>query len=100
MERLGENIERKKFICDATKELLEKTKAQLGTIPDERRITIENKLGDNIFVLHSCFGTKVNSTIGTILSTLLTSKLGYTVEYTSDPYRIILDRGNCLHQNL
>jgi ATP-dependent Lhr-like helicase len=36
------------------------------------------------------FGTKVNNTIATLLSTILSSQLGYIVETRSDPYRIML----------
>ena len=82
------------------KETLEKTEAQLGTIPDEKQIIIESKFSDGVFVLHSCFGTKVNNTLGTALSTLLTSKLGYTVGYSTDPYRIVLNGGELLTPDL
>ena len=36
------------------------------------------------------FGTKVNNTIACLLSTILSSQLGYMVETRSDPYRIML----------
>ena len=54
------------------------------------------KNGDSTYVIHSCCGTKINNTLGTLLSTVLTSKLGYIVEYTYDPYRIIISGGEVL----
>ena len=36
------------------------------------------------------FGTKVNNTFASVLSTLLSSQLGYVVESRSDAYRILL----------
>ena len=44
----------------------------------------------NALVIHSMFGTKTNNTIAPLLSTLLSSKLGYSVETKSDAYRIFL----------
>jgi len=41
-------------------------------------------------VVHSCFGSKVNQTLATLLSTIISSKTGYLVEANSDPYRILL----------
>ncbi len=40
-------------------------------------------------VIHSLFGSLVNETIGRVLSTLLTNKLG-SVGLQTDPYRIII----------
>ena len=80
-------------ISPKAKEILEKTKKQLGTVPDEQKFLFERRASDNTFVINSCCGTKINNTLGTVLSTLLTSKVGYVVEYSSDPYRIMLYGG-------
>jgi len=40
--------------------------------------------------MHSCFGTKINSTLSTLLSTMLSSKTGYLVDSRSDAYRIMM----------
>jgi len=41
-------------------------------------------------VIHCCFGTRVNQTLATLLSAILSSKVGYFVEAKSDSYRIFL----------
>jgi ATP-dependent Lhr-like helicase len=62
----------------------------LGMIPDSNNIVVESCISKNTLVVHSMFGTKVNNTIATLLSTILSSQLGYIVETRSDPYRIML----------
>jgi ATP-dependent Lhr-like helicase len=60
-------------------------------IPDEKTIVIESVRTERNVVIHACFGTKINSTLATILSSLLESTLGYIVTKTSDAYRIVLE---------
>ena len=83
-------------ICQEAKKIFEETNDQIGMIPDDKHLVIEKKIGDSTYVIHSCCGTKINNTLGTLLSTVLTSKLGYIVEYTYDPYRIIISGGEVL----
>ena len=59
------------------------------TIPDEKTIVVESKRTEEEIVLHACFGTKINSTIATLLSSLLESTLGSIVRTKSDAYRIV-----------
>jgi len=59
-------------------------------IPDEKNIVIESNRYQGIVVIHSCFGTKINSTLSTLLSSMLSSMLGSIVESRSDAYRIVL----------
>jgi ATP-dependent Lhr-like helicase len=58
-------------------------------LPTDKRCTLE--VEDTKAILNLCGGTKVNETLGRILSTLLTARLGASVGLTVDPYRIILD---------
>jgi ATP-dependent Lhr-like helicase len=51
---------------------------------------VESARSRNTVVIHACFGTKVNNTLTSLLSTILSSKLGYLVDARSDAYRIIL----------
>ncbi|MCH2380866.1 MAG: DEAD/DEAH box helicase, partial [Nitrososphaerales archaeon] len=60
------------------------------TIPNEKTIVVESVQTEDEIVLHACFGTKINSTIATLLSSLLSSTLAYRVDARSDAYRICL----------
>ena len=71
-----------------TNKIIENLK--LGTIPDEKTIVVESLRARNTIVMHSCFGTKINSTLSTLLSTMLSSKSGYLVDSRSDAYRIMM----------
>lgn len=69
-------------------------------IPDEKTIVIESNKYQGIIVIHSCFGTKINSTLATILSSLLSSMLGSMVESRSDAYRIVLSSRSRISEKL
>ncbi len=64
----------------------------LPTIPDEKTIVIESHRlpQKSVLILHSCFGTKINSTLKVILETLLDASLASRVKSSSDAYRILL----------
>lgn len=59
-------------------------------VPDTKKIVVESSDTQNQIVIHSTFGTKVNNTLSSLFSTIISSKLGYIVETRSDPYRILL----------
>ncbi len=87
------------FSRDQEKRLVDSAKT-LGGIPDDRTIVIERRKAGSSFVLHACFGTKINQTIATILSTLLSAKIGYLVEAKSDSYRILLSTNGALEPKM
>lgn len=58
-------------------------------LPTDKVATLE--VEDTKAILNLCGGTRVNETIGRIVSTLLTARLGASVGLTVDPYRILLD---------
>ncbi|MEM5772830.1 MAG: DEAD/DEAH box helicase [Candidatus Aenigmatarchaeota archaeon] len=64
-----------------------KQQKKYGTVPDEKTILIEDH--ENSVIIHSCFGSLVNETLGRFLSSLLTARIG-SVGLRTDPYRIIL----------
>ncbi|HEX2014017.1 MAG TPA: DEAD/DEAH box helicase, partial [Nitrososphaera sp.] len=70
--------------------IMEDTKKALKIIPDSKNVVVESYIARNMLVIHSVFGSKVNNTIASLLSTILSSQLGYIVESRSDAYRIML----------
>ncbi|TLX94077.1 MAG: DEAD/DEAH box helicase [Thaumarchaeota archaeon] len=62
----------------------------LGAIPDEKTIVIESQKTRNAIVIHACFGTRINATISTLLSAMLSAKSGYLADSRSDAYRIMI----------
>ncbi|MFN3621467.1 MAG: helicase-related protein, partial [Nitrososphaerales archaeon] len=81
---------RRNDVSEAYKRLISESREKLGVIPSDKLIVVERCRGASQIVIHCCFGTKVNHTLATLLSTLLSSKLGYVVEAKSDTYRILL----------
>src|SRR5437899_416226 len=62
----------------------------LGAIPDEKTIVVESQRTRNTVVMHACFGTRINATLSTLLSAMLSAKSGYLVNSRSDAYRIMI----------
>ncbi len=81
-----------------TNKLIEKL--NFDTIPDQNNIVIESNRSQGSIVIHSCFGTRVNSTISTLLSSMLSSMLGSTFDSRSDGYRIVLSSGSRISEKL
>jgi len=63
---------------------------KLDEIPNEKTIVVESLRVRNTVVIHSCFGTKINSTLSMLLSTMISAKTGYLIDSRSDAYRIIM----------
>lgn len=62
---------------------------ELGNvIPDEKTFVIE--YSPNLVIIHACLGTRINNTLASLLSTIISSSLGYIVNARSDAYRIML----------
>jgi ATP-dependent Lhr-like helicase len=81
----------KKYPIDenCAKEMIDAIKKQIkfGVVPDNKTILIEDT--DNLVIIHTCFGTLVNETLGRYLTSLLTSRVG-SIGLKTDPYRIML----------
>ena len=65
-------------------------KLSFEDIPNENTLLVESSKSQGSIVIHSCFGTKINSTLATILSSMISSILGFLVDSRSDGYRIVL----------
>ncbi|WP_428325041.1 DEAD/DEAH box helicase [Nitrosopumilus sp.] len=75
-------------------------KLNFNEISDENNIVIESSRSQGSIVLHSCFGTKINSTLSTLLSSMLSSMLGSVVDSRSDGYRIVLSSRSRISEKL
>ena len=62
----------------------------IAIIPDSTNIVIESVANKNTVVVYCTFGSKVNNTLASLLSTIISSQTGHFVEAKSDPYRIML----------
>ncbi|HLE97346.1 MAG TPA: DEAD/DEAH box helicase [Candidatus Thermoplasmatota archaeon] len=58
-------------------------------VPTDKVLTLE--YGGGVAVLNAAFGSRVNETLGRLLSTLLSARLGTSVGLQIDPYRIVLN---------
>ena len=84
----------KEYPCD--KKSIEKfveqiinQKKQGFQVPDDKTITID--VEDKTIVINACFGTKVNETLGRLISAILAQSLGESIGVNSDAYRINLE---------
>ncbi|MGY5879531.1 MAG: DEAD/DEAH box helicase [Candidatus Thorarchaeota archaeon] len=68
-------------------ETLKQSKEVLGKIPSPDLYILET-FGAGI-VLHSPLGTRANETLGIVIASLLTTRLGIVVAVERDPYRIL-----------
>ncbi len=75
-------------------------KLNFNHVPDENHIVIESSKSQGSIVIHSCFGTKINSTLSTLLSSMLSSLLGSVVDSRSDGYRIVLSSRSRISEKL
>lgn len=58
-------------------------------VPDDRTFTIE--VENRTLIINACCGTKVNETIGRIISALIAQSMGESIGVNNDPYRIHLE---------
>jgi len=58
-------------------------------VPTDSTITID--VEDKTMVLNTCFGTKVNETLGRLISAMLAQAIGESIGINSDAYRINLE---------
>jgi ATP-dependent Lhr-like helicase len=88
----GDEIE--KYPCDQKSlnkiiQQISNQKKQDFIVPDDETITID--VEDKTVVLNTCFGTRVNETLGRLISALLAQSLGESIGINSDPYRINIE---------
>ncbi len=68
-----------------------KKQKKFGFVPDSSSILVEHYQARDmvVVVFHTCFGSMINETLGRVLSSLLTARLG-SVGLQTDPYRIMV----------
>ncbi len=84
----------KKYPCDEKSldkfvRAIENQKKQGYVIPNNYNITIDCE--EKTIVINACFGTKVNETLGRLISAILAQNFGESVGINSDAYRINLE---------
>ncbi len=92
-----------RYPCDDyTKKIgISKIKRQLKKgipIGNDEKIVVE-LLGD-LVVINSCFGIKVNQTLGRVFSIMLSTRFGHSIGLQIDPYRIILHAPSVISEDL
>lgn len=86
-------------LSEAYLRYISESREKLGLTPSDDTVVVERCRGFSQIVIYCCFGTRVNQTLATLLSTILSSKLGYFVEAKSDPYRILLSSQASIQNN-
>ncbi len=92
--KILEKQEIKDYPCDidSIKKLVQHINKQVKQgfkVPDDKNITID--IEDKTVVINACFGTKVNETLGRLISAILIQSIGESIGLNSDPYRINLE---------
>ena len=75
-------------------------KIHFDELTDDQNLIIESNRSQGSIVIHSCFGSKINSTLSTLFSSMLSSILGSIVDSRSDGYRIVLSSRSRISKNL
>ncbi|MEW6035570.1 MAG: DEAD/DEAH box helicase [Candidatus Micrarchaeota archaeon] len=63
-------------------------KKDVSPLPDERTMVVE--MIDDIVVIHSCTGTRINECLSRIFSKKLSGLIGESVIAVADPYRVMV----------
>lgn len=64
-------------------------KKQGFIVPDDKNITFD--VDEKTVVINACFGTKVNETLGRLISAILAQSIGESIGINTDSYRINLE---------
>jgi len=70
-------------------QLIQNQNKQGFILPDDKTITID--VEEKTVVINACFGTKVNETLGRLISAILAQSIGESIGISSDAYRITLE---------
>ncbi len=92
--KIAENMDVSSYPCeqkvfDHLRKQIDEQKNKNFVVPDDKNITIDFE--DKTVVINACFGTKVNETLGRLISAMLAQMIGESVGINSDAYRITLE---------
>lgn len=91
---VSENTDISDYPCDETTmkkftDYIANQKKAGFVVPDDTTITFD--VEEKTMVLNTCFGTKVNETLGRLISAVLAQAIGESIGINSDAYRINLE---------
>lgn len=91
---VSENTDISTYPCDETTmkkftDYIANQKKAGFIVPDNTTITFD--VEEKTMVLNTCFGTKVNETLGRLISAVLAQAIGESIGINSDAYRINLE---------
>lgn len=89
--RLRRTMDFSAYPCDENgeREFREYIDKQGGKpLPTDKLITVE--AGKKAVIVNACFGSKVNETLGQLISSFVSARMGESVGIMTDPYRIVL----------
>lgn len=84
----GELIPVSKEIAELVGELRKEYYSSEDIIPDNKSFFVE--FFENNIIIHSCHGSKINNTLGTLFSSMISARIGTSIGLRTDPYRVIL----------
>lgn len=63
-------------------------KKDVSPLPDDKTVVIE--IAQDLIIIHTCLGTKINEALSRVYSKKLSSLIGESVIAVADPYRILV----------
>jgi len=63
-------------------------KKDISPLPDDKTVIME--IVDDVVVVHTCFGTRVNEALSRLFSQRISRLIGESVRAVSDPYRVMI----------
>ncbi|MEM2908686.1 MAG: DEAD/DEAH box helicase [Candidatus Bilamarchaeaceae archaeon] len=84
---VGEDIPVAREVAEAVG-VLRRNERKEGMLPDDKNIVME--VVNDLVVIHSCFGSRINETIARAFAHRLSEYIGESVRTAADPYRVMI----------
>lgn len=82
---------RLRLVTEGRERIVQVLREHPQPIPSDRFVTVED--GGEMVIINATFGSRVNRTLGTLISALLAARTGSSVSMQFDPYRIVITSG-------